>query len=299
MKTALPKVSVGIACYNHENFIRACLNSIKTQTWQNIELIISDDCSKDNTRQFIKDWDSQNPGIISRILLPEENQGIARNLNSMRPYMTGKYLCFFAGDDQMLPKKIEKQVQALEKQSEAGLCYTDMYWYDPDRDKAWFRHFGFLQKPPKDLAALIEDNVLPSPSFMIRASKFPEIGYDERLPIVNDYKLGIDMMASAPIVFVNEPLVNYCKHQASLTAKSFYVADRFKLHAMLKKAYQGKYDSALRVNKALCLYALGRQLNKDRKRRKTAMFIFWRLLPYYFRSIKWVMRGAMYLKSFL
>lgn len=294
-----PKVSIGVACYNHERFIEACLDSIKAQSWRKYELFISDDCSTDRSREVIKAWDEKNPGVITRILLPEHNQGIAKNLNLLRSYMTGDYMSFFSGDDRMLPTKVERQVRALEDNPEAGLCYTDMHWWDPDKGESWFRHFGILQRPPENLEALIRENVLPSPTFMTRVSHFPEAGLDERLPIVNDYKFAIDLLTRAPAVYVDEPLVYYTKHQASITAQGFYAADRFKLHAILKKSFKGKYDDALRTNKAVCYYALGREINNSGRRQGVALAIFCNLCPYYFTSVKWFLRGAMYLRSFM
>lgn len=300
MLNTLPKVSIGVITYNHEKFIVDCLNSIKNQTWKNIELIISDDCSTDGTQRIVKDWVEKNQELSCEVLLAETNMGIAKNLNKVLKFMDGEYLCFFAGDDLMVPQKIGKQVHLMEANKEAGICFSNMHWFQSETNEILFDHFDWLRRPPKNISEVICDNTLPSPTFLFRRKSFPENGFDVNYPIMNDYKIGLLMFDKYPACYVPEPLVWYRRHGENLTVKEFFVSERLRFNKFLKASYGEKFKDAVNKNRAVCTYALLSSIySKRRKNTKRDLVILIGLMPYFFSSLKWSARGFLLIKLVL
>lgn len=110
-----PLVSVVVITYNSERYILEGLKSIEGQTYDNIELIISDDCSTDNTVEICKEWINNNCNKIKRIQLIEaaQNTGVAGNLNRGIMASKGDWIKTLSGDDQFLPNTIKDYVEYI------------------------------------------------------------------------------------------------------------------------------------------------------------------------------------------
>ena len=108
MSTSLsqPLISVCIPAYNNESFIRETIDCILHQTYQNWELIISDDCSKDHTVDIIKTYTDPRIRLIER----QKNSGLVGNWNSLVPELKGEYVKLLCGDDLIDPTCLEKQL---------------------------------------------------------------------------------------------------------------------------------------------------------------------------------------------
>lgn len=107
------KVSVVIPVYNSDQFIKECLDSVINQTYKNIEIIVVDDCSSDNSVKIIK---SINDKRIKLIRL-KHNVGVATARNKGIEIATGDYLCFLDSDDYWYLDKIEKQLKFIKDRS--------------------------------------------------------------------------------------------------------------------------------------------------------------------------------------
>ena len=117
-------VSVVIPAYNAENTIIECLKSVKEQTYTNLEVIVINDGSKDNTAGILETYKKENkdfPLIIYTI----KNSGPATARNIGIKHSRGKYIAFLDSDDKWLPTKIEKQIYYLEKYPEINLLGCD------------------------------------------------------------------------------------------------------------------------------------------------------------------------------
>ena len=106
-------VSVGVASYNNSSYILETLNSIKEQTHSNIELIIVDDCSTDNSTTLIENW-IRHYEIKCEFIKNSTNLGVSQVCNRILYSATGKYLSIIASDDVMVPDKIRSQVCEFE-----------------------------------------------------------------------------------------------------------------------------------------------------------------------------------------
>ena len=100
-----PVVSILILTYNSSEFIRESLDSVIAQEYLNLQIIVSDDASSDGTQDILHEYLSNNPKIFT-VNLNEKNIGITRNANIALSLCRGSFVAFHAGDDVMLPGKI-------------------------------------------------------------------------------------------------------------------------------------------------------------------------------------------------
>lgn len=110
-----PIVSVFVMTYNHEHFIAQALEGILMQkTNFDVDIVVGEDCSTDNTRKIILDYDDKYPGKF-KLLLHKNNIGAMANQSAVLNDCTGKYIAFCEGDDYWTdPLKLQKQVDLLE-----------------------------------------------------------------------------------------------------------------------------------------------------------------------------------------
>ena len=108
------KQSILVVTYNHEKYIEQCLNSIINQTQLPYEIIVSDDCSIDNTWNIVKKYKKKYPKLF-RIFRNKKNIGVFDNIDKIRGYYSGNVINFCAGDDLFKPKTIEKISNAILK----------------------------------------------------------------------------------------------------------------------------------------------------------------------------------------
>ncbi|CDH20997.1 Beta-1,3-glucosyltransferase [Xenorhabdus bovienii str. kraussei Quebec] len=121
-----PLVTVIIPSYNHEKFIESCILSIINQSYKNIELIVIDDGSKDNSHNLISNLNKKHNFIYIR----KENSGLSNTLNIGIKKAKGKYIAFCASDDMYHPDKTKKQVHAMESNTESSFSYAKSYVID-------------------------------------------------------------------------------------------------------------------------------------------------------------------------
>lgn len=109
-------VSLVVIAYNQERFIREAVQSALSQTYSNLEIILSDDCSTDSTYEIMNTETSGYQGRHKIILnRNQENLGLAGNLNRAFELSSGKFIVAHAGDDISLPERVEKLVRLLQK----------------------------------------------------------------------------------------------------------------------------------------------------------------------------------------
>lgn len=123
-----PKVSLGMPVYNGERFIRETLDAILNQTFQNFELIISDNASTDRTATICQEYVAKDPRV--RYYRNSQNLGAASNYNRVFELSTGKYFKWAACDDLLLPDYLERCVDILDRFPTAVLCYTQEFFVD-------------------------------------------------------------------------------------------------------------------------------------------------------------------------
>ena len=111
-----PLVSVIIPAYNHEKYVQETVKSIINQTYKNIELIIIDDGSTDNTWQKIQEIKEECEKRFKRVFFEtKKNEGTCKTLTKLISLTQGEFVYLIASDDRAKPKAIEKEVAFLKK----------------------------------------------------------------------------------------------------------------------------------------------------------------------------------------
>lgn len=114
-----PLVSAIIPCYNVADHISHALDSLKTQTHSNLEVICVDDGSTDDTLAYIEKWKTGNTSIKLTVL-QQKNSGACSARNTGLKHATGSFVQFLDADDLLLPEKIERQLHLLQSDAKAG-----------------------------------------------------------------------------------------------------------------------------------------------------------------------------------
>lgn len=115
-----PKVSVGVPVYNGEKYLRAALDCLTQQTYDDLEIVISDNASTDRTPEICEEYRSHDERI--RYIRQEHNQGIAFNFNETFRVARGQYFKWLPHDDVCDLTFIEKAVEVLDRNPDIVLC---------------------------------------------------------------------------------------------------------------------------------------------------------------------------------
>ncbi|MES2701977.1 MAG: glycosyltransferase [Bacteroidota bacterium] len=168
-------VDVIVPTYNHEKYIGTTIESIVTQqTNFPFRLIVSDDCSKDRTREIVAEYAAKYPDILFPVYHPK-NVGAVANGYSLLSAVTAKYLAVCDGDDYWTdPLKLQKQVDFLEANPDFSMCFTEVEILDELKsDKIFLQPEHIFPPMTKDVFT-VEDfimadmNMVPTPTLVMR-----------------------------------------------------------------------------------------------------------------------------------
>lgn len=118
------KVSIIIPCYNQEKYISDAIDSALNQTYKNVEIVIINDASTDNSRQIISEFAQKYKNII--FLNNEKNKGVVYSRNTAIEASSGSYILPLDGDDKIEPTYIEKAIKILKNNSNIGMVYCNV-----------------------------------------------------------------------------------------------------------------------------------------------------------------------------
>lgn len=199
-----PLVSVNVITYNSSKYIIETLESVKAQTYPNIELVISDDKSTDNTVELCKKWISKNKNRFAsyKILVPEQNTGQSGNYNRAFRAATGEWIKEIDGDDLLLPDCISDLMYFVADKPEAKYIFGKLETFGgSNRAKDFFKDFFiyefFSWSKERQLEQLIFNrNCVPSQCAFYEKKYIMDIGFmnDERIPHIEDYPKWIKLI---------------------------------------------------------------------------------------------------------
>jgi glycosyltransferase involved in cell wall biosynthesis len=122
LRSGKPRISIGVPVFNGEKYIREALDSILAQTYQDFELIISDNASTDLTQQICRDYAAKDNRI--HYYRNEENLGAPKNYNRVFALSSGEYFKWAAYDDVLAPEFLQKCVSVLDQDNSVALCHS-------------------------------------------------------------------------------------------------------------------------------------------------------------------------------
>jgi glycosyltransferase involved in cell wall biosynthesis len=226
-----PLVSVIIPTYNRPDTLKRAIQSIKSQTYQSIEIIIVDDNSTADVDPVVSSLDN------AVLLKNDENRGAPYSRNKGFKASKGDYVNFLDDDDEILPTKIEKQVKLFQDSSKSnlGVVTCDVEYQRSDiasvrknRKKGWIH---------QDL--LRSYCVFGTETMLIKRAFFAKVdGFDESMPSSQEYDLGIRLSNHCQYDYVPEVLAR--KHESE-NQISFDFPKKIAGQTMLYKKYKNEY----------------------------------------------------------
>lgn len=216
-----PLVSVLTLSYNNARYTVESLNSVKSQTYDNIQHIIIDDCSTDNSVELIEQWITDNNHSCT-FIKNQKNIGICKSLNKFLSKAEGKYISLISSDDNWLPQKLEKQTEYLESLPEdIGVVYSDTYIINSDsiRSADTGMQSRALVEPlePRDIFKdLLLKNTIPANSTVMRKKCFDVVGFYDESIFFEDWDMNLRIAKHFKFVFLPGLFTEYRVHANSI-----------------------------------------------------------------------------------
>lgn len=208
-------ISVIIPVYNCEKHIGKAIDSILGQTYGNFEIVLVDDCSKDDSAEIIKKYSAAHNNVIYH--KQETNQGAAVARNTALELAKGRYVAFLDSDDVWLPEKTEKQMRLMEDK-EAKISYTAIEMID-EEDKLIKSKRKVKEKVTYKI--LLRNTVLATSTVIVDRKFFG----DFRMPLRRggqDYATWLQLLRGGVTAYgINEALVRYRVCENSLSSNKF------------------------------------------------------------------------------
>jgi glycosyltransferase involved in cell wall biosynthesis len=203
-----PTVSVILPTYNRAHLVGRAIQSVLDQTYQDFEIIVVDDGSKDNTEEVINGFTDTRIRYVKH----QQNKGGSAARNTGIKFAKGKYIAFQDSDDEWLPRKLEIQRETFEVVSlEVGVIYTDMLRIENNgNEKYW-------HSPTVKYGSIINSRTLDYQvigigiqSTLIKRECFDRVGvFDERFPRFIDLDLFVRLLKNYHFYHIKKPLVKY------------------------------------------------------------------------------------------
>jgi len=219
MNDVNPTVSILCLCYNQQMFVVESLESIKAQSYQNFEILICDDFSKDNSVETIEHWIQQNAYLNIQFIKHSENIGITKTLNELLYLSQGKYIQLLALDDILMPDKLERHIEFLEGSAEnTAMVFSDAHLMGDEsqrfQNKFIAMHLNYLSLTSQNYyKMLLAQNFIPAMSALIKKEVLTaENGWDESLPF-EDYDMWLRLSKKYNFLFDEKISCTYRLHE--------------------------------------------------------------------------------------
>ena len=252
-----PIISVIIPTFNRANLIVRSIQSVLNQSYEDFEVIVVDDGSKDRTEELVKSLSDKRINYIR--LRENRGAGAARNIGIQKA--KGKFIAFQDSDDEWLPKKLEKHMIIFEKETlNIGVVYSDMDRVLKDKTIEYHRSPKIVSsRLINPVTKFYQVCMLGIQSSIIRRECFDRVGYfNENLPSLEDLELFIRLSMHFDFYHIQEPLVRYYENEG------------------LSKNMRARYHA-----RKLLLKLYFQELIEDNKTFLVKEFIFAHLGPYY------------------
>lgn len=208
-----PLASICVPSYNHAQYLPATLDSALAQTYPNIEIIVMDDGSKDDSLKIARDYEARFPDKIKVYTHPNgANLGISRTVNAAFAHCTGKYWMGLPSDDILYPDKIEKQVAFLEKNPALGFVYCSVDYIDAEGKKVSGTFGRDITADADPLESMIKENFIPGMAILALREAIARVGEHDVDLIYSDWDFWVRLFSIYRGGFIPESLIGYRVH---------------------------------------------------------------------------------------
>lgn len=253
-----PLVSIITITLNRGDLIERCIKSVLNQTYTNIEHIIVDGASTDNTDEIIKKY----PHL--KFIKLKTNLPIIETVNVGFKNSKGRYIAFLDSDDEYLPTKIEKQVRLIETLSnDYGFVYCWMTFFDQNNGKFVRIHKAELRG--NVAMEVVEKPIISgTPTYLFKRETFEYLGgWKDGIGIISDWELAARACQHYKVDYIPESLVNvYVNHgKQRMSEKKYYGVNLYKnlfvFHLYFLSEFKNVFDKYPK-KKHLHLYNLSK-----------------------------------------
>lgn len=220
----MDKIDILLATYNGQEFLREQIDSILNQSYQDFNLIISDDSSEDETYKILKEYEKKDSRI--RLFRQEKNLGLIQNFEFLLKQVTSDYFMFSDQDDIWKENKIEKSINKL-KQEKAALVYTDLEIVDKNLEiiyPSYWKYKNIYKKIKKynNFEALYLNNFVTGCTILAKSNYIKDI---VPLPktskfMLHDYWTALVIASKDKIAYLDEPTIKYRQHKNNRVGSS-------------------------------------------------------------------------------
>jgi CMP-N-acetylneuraminic acid synthetase len=205
-----PLVTVYVLNYNYSKYIYEAISSVLNQTYENIEIILIDDGSTDNSVDIINEFINKYPRIK---VIQQKNKGLVKSINTAIRIAKGEYVIRLDADDYFAPEAIEKLVKKITYHKNCALVFSDFYLINED---------GTFKQRYERLDFDKEVKILDSPAHgactLFRLKVLKEFGgYSEEYDMQDGYYIWLKIIKKYKVTNLNEPLFYYRQHHTSLS----------------------------------------------------------------------------------
>jgi len=219
-------VSVIIPTYNRYQFIGLAIDSVLKQSYTDIEIIIVDDGSSDGTNRLIRHAFGAGVRYIH-----QSNRGVSAARNTGIAAARGEYIAFLDSDDWWRLDKIAQQLNVLQQSPQYQVCYTNEKWFMNGQPINQHKHHqkfsGWVFEKALPLCLISPSSALMHRSVLERIG-----GFNEILPVCEDYDLWLRLTALYPVIFLDQPLVYKRGGHADQLSRQLPVMDYYRILAL-------------------------------------------------------------------
>ena len=225
------QVDVLLATYNGEKYLKCQLDIILNQTHKNIRLLINDDCSTDNTRAILKEYEEKDDRI--KVKYNEKNLGYVKNFEDLLKRVENKYFALSDQDDFWKKEKIEKSLNKL-LEEDADLVFTDLEPVDEKLKIITPSMVRFMQmdkniKKHQDYKLVFLRNCVTGCTILSKKELINKyIPIPTKKPMVHDWWMALIISQIGKITFLDEPTIKYRQHgnnQLGIYGMKNYIQD--------------------------------------------------------------------------
>lgn len=264
-----PKISVMVVTYNQEHLISETLDSVLNQGYENLEIVVADDCSTDGNPVVILDYQRRYPNTVVPVL-NKSNLGITGNSNAAFFACTGDLIAVLGGDDLFLPGKLKAQAKQFMDDPDVVLSYHPVDIFLSQTNETIYISNQGAGEDIKNAYDIIEKGgIAGASSVMVRRSACPSGGFDTRLPVVSDWMFYIEVALMGKVTKLEGVYGRYRKHGMGASERTYELLEE---SLSTLRFIQEKHPDNLRLRDACkrgtARYIAGevyRQLTKNQK----------------------------------
>ena len=233
-----PLISICTPTYNRAHFLKESINSAISQNYKNIEIVIVDDGSTDNTEEVVKEIMNKSQIPIKYHKNPE-NKGRPYSRNMCIKLTSGEYILWLDDDDLLKPDAVSSYVQVLNQFDDLDVLYSNLETFGSEN--FLYNYNDFYKANRFLLRTQIENNSIPNPGTMVRKEIYNQYGFfNEEFIRAQDYEFWVRIAKYAKFKHTNKALVKYRIHEENVSVGLLKIDTSFE--SVIKRRFLKYYS---------------------------------------------------------